>query len=258
MLAHPDDETFMIGGTAARLAGAGHRVGLVCATRGQAGSPGEPPLATRDELPALRERELREACALLGIAPVLLLDHEDRHLAEADPATMRAHLVRVLRTERPAVVVTFDPAGLNGHPDHVAIGRFALDAVTAAADPRYAPELGDAHRVRRVVWPAPVLPADEWRPAVLAEHWGVDYLVDVAAVRDRKTAALRAHRSQHRSVDRVWLGEPLARSAGAVLDVEVFRHGWGEAPTQRPADDLFAGLDDLTSVAGDSGVGPRP
>src|SRR5215207_4982949 len=146
LLAHPDDESFMLGATAARAAADGRRVALVCATRGQAGSAGEPPLCARDALPAMREAELRAACGILGIDVVAVLDYEDRHVADAPIDEMRATLVKHVRAERPAVVVTFDPGGVTGHPDHVAMMGFTLDAVTAAADARWMPELGPEHR----------------------------------------------------------------------------------------------------------------
>ncbi|GLC24795.1 PIG-L deacetylase family protein [Roseisolibacter agri] len=243
ILAHPDDESFMLAATAARTAASGRHVALVCATRGQAGSAGDPPLVSRDELPALRERELRDACAILGVELLALLDHEDKQLGSADTDAMREVLVRHVRAARPAVVVTFDPKGVSNHADHQAIHRFTIDAVTAAADARYAPALGAPHRVRRVVWPAPILTTHEWRPEVLAAHWGVDYLIDGRAHRDTKLAALHAHRTQHRAVEREWLSDVYRASGGANLDWEVFRHAWGEPPPGVPAPDLFAGLD---------------
>lgn len=242
LLAHPDDESFMLAGTAARLIAAGHRVALVCATRGQAGSAGNPPLVAREALPATREAELRAACAILGIDVIGVLDHDDKRLEDAEPDALRATLVRAIRAERPAVVVTFDPEGVSGHTDHKTIGRRALDAVTAAADPRYDPALGDPHRVRRVVWPSPVLPWTTWDPLALAAHWGVDYLIDGRAHRDAKIAALRAHRTQHVSIDREWFSLAYERSDGAILDWETFRHAWGEPPPRVPAADLLAGL----------------
>ena len=245
LLAHPDDESFMLPGAAMRAVRAGHPVALVCATRGQAGSAGSPPLVSREELPATREAELRAACAILGITVLDVLDHQDKQLEQANADALRETLVRHVRAERPAVVVTFDPEGVSGHVDHKTIGRRALDAVTAAADPRYSPELGRPHRVRRVVWPAPILVWHEWRRAALALTWGVDYLVDTRPQRDRKIAALRAHRTQHVSVDREWFGDAYRNSGGEILDWEVFRHAWGEAPSGvpgTPADDLFAGL----------------
>jgi len=83
VLAHPDDESFRCGGTLALLARRGVRVQVLTATRGQAGSCGEPPLCRPDELPAVRECELRCACAALGVLPPILLDYEDGHLSEA-------------------------------------------------------------------------------------------------------------------------------------------------------------------------------
>ena len=61
----------------------GGTVALVTATRGDAGRVGEPPLCRREQLPALRERELRDATGALGISEVDLLDYRDKHLADA-------------------------------------------------------------------------------------------------------------------------------------------------------------------------------
>jgi LmbE family N-acetylglucosaminyl deacetylase len=245
VLAHPDDESFLAAGTVARLADAGRPAGLVCATRGQAGSLGDPPLATRETLGRVREAELRDACAALGLAVLAVLDYEDRRLADADPEGIRAALVGVLRRERPRVVATFDPNGVNRHPDHVAVSRFALDAVVAAADPRWLPALGPAHRVRRVVWSPPVSLWDEWRPERLAALGGVDYVIDTRAQAARREAALAAHRTQQRSSVRpVWYEAAERSGAGRrVFEVEAFRHGWGETPPRVPAADLFEGLD---------------
>jgi LmbE family N-acetylglucosaminyl deacetylase len=244
LLAPPDDESCLCAGVPALLAERGRRAGLVCATRGQQGALGDPPLATRETVGAVREAELRAACAILDLDVVAVLDYEDKRLAEADPGEIRSALVGHVRRERPRVVVTFDPNGVNLHPDHVAISRFALDAVTAAADARRAPELGPAHRVRRVVWSTPVNPWDEWRPERLAAAGGVDYVVDVRAHAARKEAALAAHGTQQRSIRREWYDNAERAGGGRrVFDTECFRHGWGEPPPRVPAGALFEGLD---------------
>jgi LmbE family N-acetylglucosaminyl deacetylase len=240
IFAHPDDESFITAGTACRYGDAGVRVALVCATLGQAGKLGEPPVATREELPAVRESELREACDILGIDIVDLLGCQDRELAAAPPDMMRERLVHAIRKERPDVVITFDPNGANVHPDHVAISRFASDAITAAADPRWIPEAGAAHRVRRVLWTLNA--ATAWgsaRPEDVTTHPGVDFIMDVGPWRDRKARALRAHRSQHVGIERIWFAP--AHSAER-LSTELFRLAWGAAPTARPARDLFEGM----------------
>ncbi len=246
LLAHPDDESFFIAGTVAKLAAAGQRAGLVCATRGQAGAlgaPDAPPLATRETIGAVREQELRDACTAIDLDLVALLDYHDRQLSDADPDEIRATLVRVIRAERPRVVATFDPNGITRHPDHIAISRFAADAVPAAADPRWAPALGPAHRVRRVVWPSPAEPWTEWRPDRLRAIGGVDYVVDVSAHAAQKEAALAAHRTQQGSVRPLWYDRAAASGAGRkVFDTEAFRHAWGDG-VPGVAPDLFAGLE---------------
>lgn len=134
VFAHPDDETFRPGGTLAILVRRGVRVHVLTATRGQAGSCGKPPLCTPAELPALRERELRCACAALGIEPPILLDYEDGRLAEADPETMVADILAVMADFHPQVMLTFGPDGISGHPDHIAMGKYAVEAYRRSAE----------------------------------------------------------------------------------------------------------------------------
>lgn len=238
--AHPDDECFFTAGVARWCADAGIPVVLCCATRGQAGSAGDPPLAARAELPAVREAELREAAGLLGISELHLLPYEDRKLAEAPAAEIRASLVGLLRRHRPDVVVTFEPNGGNLHPDHVAISRFTGDAVTAAADPRWHPELGAPHRVPRLLWAGQILPWEETDPARLAASPGVDFMIDIRPYRDLKARALAAHRTQHQSIGRVFLDRP---DRDAILSWETFRLAAGTGPESVPAADVFEGLD---------------
>jgi LmbE family N-acetylglucosaminyl deacetylase len=241
IFAHPDDESFITAGTACRYGDAGVRVALVCATLGGAGKLGEPPIATREELPAVRDRELRDACAILGIDIVGLLGYRDRELAAAPPDAVRDQLVRAIRRERPDIVITFDPNGANVHPDHVAISRFASDAIAAASDPRWFPEAGPAHQVRRVLWTLNA--ATTWgsaRPEDIATQPGVDFIIDIAPWRDRKARALRAHRSQHVGIERIWF---TPAHSGDLLSTEIFRLAWGEASKERPARDLFEGME---------------
>jgi LmbE family N-acetylglucosaminyl deacetylase len=158
--AHPDDESFSGAGTAMRAAAAGAEIVLVTATLGERGKAGDPPVCAPEELSACRERELREAAAIVGFDDLHLLGYRDRELADAPREAVRRTLVGLLRRIRPMVVVTFDPHGFNVHPDHVAISRFASDAIAAAADPRWHPETGAPHSVRRLLWTPPIAPWD--------------------------------------------------------------------------------------------------
>ena len=239
IFAHPDDESFAVAGVARMYADKGAEIALVTATRGDAGRAGEPPLCGRSELPARREAELREAAQILGIGHVTVLDYLDKHLAEAPHAKIRRELVEAIRRHRPHVVMTFDPDGVNRHPDHVAISRFASDAVAAAADPRWFPDAGDAHRVERLIWTSPVLPWDATKSPDLSGEPGVDFLIDITPYRETKAAALRAHRTQHISIDRHFFHLP---DVDKILSVETFRHAFGPPLTQVPTRDIFESI----------------
>ena len=220
-------------------ADAGAEIALVTATRGDAGRAGEPPICSREELPARREAELRAAAALLGIGHVYLLDYLDKHLSEAPPDNIRSELIAVIRRHRPEIAVTFDPNGLNQHPDHVAIGRFAIDAIVAAGDERFCPQAGQPHQVERLLWSSPVLPWETAKYPDLAREPGVDFLIDTSKYVQVEAAALRAHRTQHVSINRVFFDLP---NLDRILSVETFRQAFGPPLTTRPSTDLFEGV----------------
>ena len=237
--AHPDDESFLTGGIACKYAEAGVRVVLSTATLGESGKPGNPPVCEPEELPAVRERELRAAAAVLGISDLHLLGYRDKELASAPPERIREQLVTIIRAVRPLVVVTFDPNGGNLHPDHVAISRFTTDAVSAAADERWWPQSGPAYRVPRLAWVPGRRPWEMARAEDIGRLPGVDVAVDVSAWRARKWAALQAHRTQHQSIDRNFNAHP---DAERLLGMEFFRLAWPESLPHRPLRDLFDGL----------------
>jgi LmbE family N-acetylglucosaminyl deacetylase len=135
ILAHPDDETLGNAGMLAKYAAEGVKTYLITATRGEQGwfgPEGEYPGPT--ELGRIRERELYAAARVLGVHEVVLLDYLDGELDQADPHKIIPELVGHLRRIRPQVIITFDPYGAYGHPDHIAICQFATSAVVAAAD----------------------------------------------------------------------------------------------------------------------------
>ena len=237
--AHPDDESFSGGGTAMACAAAGVKSVLVTATRGERGKAGDPPVCAPDDLAACRERELREAAHIIGFDAVHLLDYRDRELADAPPDEIRQSLVALIRRHRPSVVASFDPNGFNRHPDHVAISRFTLDAVVAAADSRWLPDAGPAHAVPRLVWTPPIAAWEAGSVDRLDERAGADFVIDVSRWRDRREAALRAHRSQHLSIDRLFFSQP---DLDRVLRLEAWRQAWGPPLARRPSPDLLEGL----------------
>jgi LmbE family N-acetylglucosaminyl deacetylase len=231
VLAHPDDETFIAGGAIAKYAAAGIPIGLVCATRGERGKTAD--LYSVEELPQVREAEVREAARILGIREIQLLPYEDQKLGAAPPDDIRRHIVAAIRRQRPQTVITFDPNGANQHPDHIAISRFTSYAVSAADDPRWYPETGAAHRIESLMWQSPVMVFELGKTADLAGQPGIDILIDVAPFREQKQAALRAHRTQFPGLSKLF-------STEAALSWEAFRVAWGVRPSAVPAFDLFA------------------
>ena len=239
VFAHPDDESFSGAGTAMKYAAAGTRIALVTATRGERGKAGDPPVCAPEELAACREQELRKAAKIIGFDELHLLEYRDRELADAPPDAMRQSLVSLVRRLRPSVVATFDPNGFNLHPDHLAISRFTSDALAAAGDPRWHPQAGPPHIVSRLVW-TPLFPP--WEAAAfdsLSDKPSADFVIDIAAWRNRKAAALRAHRTQHLSIDRYFFNQP---DLDRILAFETWRQAWGPPLAQRPSHDLMEGL----------------
>ncbi len=128
ILAHPDDESFPIGGTLAKYAAAGAYVTLITATAGEHGVPEVAP----DHAAAMRYAELQAAAAALGIVEVRHLGYSDGAIDQAPPDEVRRRLRAFMVTHRPDAVITFGPDGISGHPDHLAIHRLATEAFDAA------------------------------------------------------------------------------------------------------------------------------
>lgn len=246
VFAHPDDETFRCGGTLALLATRGVRVHLVTATRGEAGSRGDPPLCLPEELAMLRKKELACACRALGLQPPILLDYCDGYLAEADPEEVIERIVRAIRQLRPQAMLSFGPDGLSGHPDHVAIGHLAAEAFHRAGEPGAYSEQADQGLT-------PHAPARLYQIAVprsLAERLGMKQVhpvpdeeitlsVDVSPVWEKKMAAIRCHATQH-DVTPILKAPPERQRL--FLGVETFRLGPSRPAPAEVAGDLLEEL----------------
>ncbi len=150
VLAHPDDESFGMGGTLALYASRGVDVRLVCATRGEMGEIDPEYKETLRSAACLRTQELRCAVEQLGLSELYFLNYRDSGMpgAEANkhPKALAAQPVEqvarevahLIRAVRPQVVLTFDPIGGYRHPDHIAIQRATVQAFDLAASPDFA------------------------------------------------------------------------------------------------------------------------
>ncbi len=131
VIAHPDDETFGLGGIVDRLAGRGAAVHILCYTRGEASTLNE----TGADLHRVRETELRQASVQLGAATVTLLGYPDGQLAGVPAAELAAHVTRLVGHHQADGLLVFDTTGITSHPDHQAATAAAVTAATAAGLP---------------------------------------------------------------------------------------------------------------------------
>lgn len=149
VLAHPDDETFGMGGTLALYAASGADVHLICATRGEAGEI-DPQFKERIRSAAcLRTQELRCAADVLGVQHLHFLNYRDsgmpgskanthpRALAAQPVEQVAQEVAHLMRQIQPDVVLTFDPIGGYRHPDHIAIQQATVRAFDLVGDPGF-------------------------------------------------------------------------------------------------------------------------
>ncbi|MGE5263120.1 MAG: PIG-L family deacetylase [Acidobacteriota bacterium] len=148
---HPDDEQG-VSGLMAKYAREGASVTLVCGTRGEAGEIAPGVEVTAENLGAFREQELRCAAEKIGVQNLYFLDYRDsgmagtadnddpRSLWQANLFEVAEKVVRIVRRHKPQVIITFDPNGGYGHPDHIRAHQAATIAYFVAGDPRVYPE----------------------------------------------------------------------------------------------------------------------
>jgi LmbE family N-acetylglucosaminyl deacetylase len=213
--AHPDDEAYLSAGLMASARGAGHRVAVVTATRGELGTD-DPRTWPQGRLARLRERELAESLRVIGGAEHTWLGFADGSLGEADRRPAVATLQRVIERYRPDTIVSFGPDGMTGHEDHRTISSWVTEAWRRSDTPAalwYATLTPEFHAVwgslneQVGVWFAgsepPVTPVTDLAAQIICSG----DLLDV------KHQALRAHASQTRVLE-------------ALVGPEAYRSWW--------------------------------
>ncbi|MFI1013969.1 N-acetyl-1-D-myo-inositol-2-amino-2-deoxy-alpha-D-glucopyranoside deacetylase [Streptomyces sp. NPDC020965] len=288
--AHPDDESINNGATMARYAAVGAQVTLVTCTLGEEGEVIPADLAhlapdREDRLGPYRVGELAAAMKELGVTDHRFLGGVGRFRDSGmmgveqnqrpnafwgtplDDAA--GYLVEIIRSTRPQVLVTYDPDGGYGHPDHIQAHRVATRAAELAVEPDFRPDLGAPHRIAKIYWnrvPRSVAERGfaRLRAEASADFPGVAAIDDLPGVVDdslitteidgtayaeRKTAALRAHATQIAVKGSFFalsnhLGQP-------IIATEYYQLVAGEsgAPAGERERDLFAGIAGLAGIA---------
>ncbi len=274
--AHPDDEAFPVGGVLAAHAARGVEIRLVTATLGEEGEIRQEGAATRETLPRIRGIELSCAVKALGLASHRVLGYRDSGMVNTPPnnhpnAYINApsqevveQFVAEIRTFKPQVVLTFEPGGLYGHPDHIAVSQHAGEAFNRANDRDSFPgQLVDGvqpHQAQRLFQSA--------RPKGFRTMWstmlrnaGVDFPIptpeqieqgtpeedihlelDVDGHLEAKMACILCHRTQ---VAADWPYHRVPREVTAsILGREYYIRAFPPVqPGEKISEDFFAGLE---------------
>ncbi|MCL4560377.1 MAG: PIG-L family deacetylase [Chloroflexi bacterium] len=273
VLAHPDDETFGMGGTLALYARKGAAVYLACATRGELGDVEPEMLNGFRDVGHLRETELRCAAQTLGLAGVEFLGYRDSGMAGSpenqSPGALAAapldevasRVAQLIRKLRPQVVLTFDPIGGYRHPDHIAIHNATVKAFYAAGNSQIYPDGVPSYTPQRLYFQ--VIPrrmirvgvsllrmvgkdprhfgknGDVDLTALMAADYPVNVVVDYGQVRKQRDAAAACHASQGGGA----LGSGIQ---GMVLRLirprEMYMQAYPEPANGRHTGDLFTGV----------------
>ena len=184
--AHPDDVDFGASGTIAQWTARGIEVHYCILTNGDQGGFDDTP---RDQMGPLRQREQRAAGDILGVSTIEFLGHRDGHLAPS--VELRGEVVRAIRRVRPQRMVIISPDRnwsriQASHPDHMAAGEIAIQAVYPDARNEFA---------------FPGLLEQGFQPWTVEEVWvmwapTLNHYVDITSTMDKKIAALKSHVSQ--------------------------------------------------------------
>jgi LmbE family N-acetylglucosaminyl deacetylase len=234
VFAHPDDETFCVGGIIAKYAAAGVKIDLFCATDGDAGKAAGIPVSSREELASIRRKETRVAADLLGIDAIEFGGYRDGEVERADQTRLIGDIVAFLRRSRPSVVVGFGPEGApTGHRDHRAMSRATFAAFfLAPLRSAYADDGLEPHAADRLFFHAWEFPLGH--PSLKLESVAPTCSIDVRDFRQLKEAAFKAHATQQGSAQGFY--------RAALVDVEQLAFGAGAPQPRASITDLFDGL----------------
>jgi LmbE family N-acetylglucosaminyl deacetylase len=263
--AHPDDEALLTSGTMARAAAEGHRVVLVVATDGELGLTSQE-FAADGALAQRRMAELRRSAAALGVSRVEHLGYADSGLGpevapdppeatrfvRADVEEAAGRLAQILREEQADVLLSYEPNGGYGHPDHRRVHVVGRRAAELAGTPRVL----EATVPRDTICRAIDLAAKVYRfppefdrssfDRAFSARSEITHRINVRRQIGAKRASMRAHASQASAdggADRTLAA--FLRIPRPLYDL-VFGREWFVDPAARPGDpvrrDVFDGL----------------
>ena len=273
VLAHPDDESFGIGGTLAYYSRHGVHVELVCATKGEVGEM-DPEFQQENMTSAdIRVNELRCAAGILGISKIHFLEYRDsgmtgsienqhpQALCNQAVEQVANQVAEIIRNVKPDIVITFDPIGGYRHPDHIAIHHATVLAYKLAADESVKLEQLPAFQAKKLIYSTFPKGMMRWMirlmkltgkdpsrfgknedidlTSIASETFPIHYRINYGSVANERDAAAFCHASQGGSG---LSGGLLGFLRKFITPYETFMQAQPEFTSKRPQNDLFAEL----------------
>lgn len=273
--AHPDDESFGMGGAIAYYVRRGVEISLICATNGDVGTVDSQFMQGYNTVGDLRLDELRCAAETLGITEVVTYGYRDSGMMgtpdnnhpdalwQADETVVAGRIVQDIRRIRPQVVVTFDPWGGYGHPDHIFMHRATTRAFHAAGDPSQYPEHGlEPYQPAKLYYntfPRAILRARVWQARMRGEdprRIGRNQDIDLVEILQRQRPAharinVKAYQDAWDQASDCHASQLNPRQTNSILDRlirlvyrdQYFTRAYPEPNGREPKErDLFAGV----------------
>jgi N-acetylglucosamine malate deacetylase 2 len=193
IFAHPDDEAFGPGGTLATLAKE-HDVYLICVTNGDAGINSS---KKTKELGEIRREELLASSKIVGVKKVFFLNYKDGSLSHNIYHEIAEKVKDIISDLKPETLLTFEPRGVSGHLDHIAVSMIAsyvFEEVDFVKELWYyciTEKARSLHEKYFIYFPPGYKASD------------ISKTVDISAVWDKKVEAINEHESQKHDVDKI-------------------------------------------------------
>jgi LmbE family N-acetylglucosaminyl deacetylase len=238
--AHPDDEAWLSAGLMMTAVAAGRRVACLTATRGEAGFPDDDPRSP-EQRAAIREAEMAQSLSIMGVTQHRYLGYGDGHCSQVPDAEAVETVAALIEEMRPSAVLTFGPDGGTGHFDHVAVCRWATEAVERTA----LPNVRLMYMTKTTTWtdefftgidPSTVMMIEDMEIESVDESELAVWYACEGDVLERKLAAMRAQASQI---------EPFVEMVGVDRFRALLREEFFRAP--RPGDAEI--LDRMTQLS---------
>jgi len=227
VFAHPDDESYGPAGTLAKASRNGNIVSLLTLTRGESGTVGISKNFSDDELAQIRHREVLQAAKILGIQRVQIHNLSDNKLQDTPNEEGVDIIKKEINRFKPDSVITYHENGISGHPDHLAVTNWTVEAAKSIPQSPSIFLYGFDRLQTSMITFQKLFP--------IANH-EITHRINVANYIDQKIAAIRCHKTQ----ESVWHQfEKQKIDFKKFAEWDVFVQKWPETENLRIKYDLF-------------------